>query len=95
MNHQTRKVSSILGFGEASQSVAEVTLISNILTFSISVNYGYLLLQAIFEYWPKTQLCSEGDGRFFSFQLNISVEHDFGVDTEIEVSLTTPPLLVL
>ncbi|VUZ44342.1 unnamed protein product [Hymenolepis diminuta] len=26
------------------------------------INYGQLLLQAIFESWPKAQLCGEGDG---------------------------------
>uniref|UniRef100_A0A5K3F747 WD_REPEATS_REGION domain-containing protein n=1 Tax=Mesocestoides corti TaxID=53468 RepID=A0A5K3F747_MESCO len=30
-------------------------------SFDQKINYGQLLLQAIFESWPKTQLCGDGD----------------------------------
>lgn len=36
------------------------------LFFGWAVNYGQLLLQAVFECWPKAQLCGDGDGRLMS-----------------------------
>lgn len=38
--------------------------IAEVLCVSLSVNYGQLLLQAIFESWPKAQLYGEGDSKY-------------------------------